>query len=1384
MKRQFSVVVLSLLFPVLMLAPSLTAQVKRVYIANDDHTDYMWTADENAYRSAFLEMLDYYLDLADRTAGNPADFRSRFNPDGSFWARVYEQNRTAVEFARLIDRVEDGTISLPLTLLNLAYGAMPAEAVLRSMYYAGRLERQYGVRLKLALAQENQTLPFGLGTLFAGAGASYFWKGICGCASQTPNPWDRPLDMYWWTGLDGSRILTKWNSMIRGDYYDIGGYAEARNPSGVIDFVLSSPEFQARHPYEVIGLFGYGGDDLKTFTEQFLQTAAEKTTSGVRVVVSNIIDFFQDFAASYGAVLPSQSLSFGNEWDLLSASMTELSARVKRAAEKLRTAEAMAALVSLRDASFMTGREAAREQAWVDLGMYYDHDWTADGSVITRDRRAAWQRERAAGIESYVDGLQAEARSALGGLIAKGSNSRFFVFNSLGWARTGAVDLPYSSSGNVHVVDNATGLEAPSQIVSVGGQSRLRIWAENIPPVGYKTFDIVSGSPSVFSDGPTAAGDLLENTRYRLRVGSNGAVISLVDKLRGGLEMVRTIDGRPVNDLGPGGGSIAVENIGPVSAALRITASGPLIHETTVTLYRASSRIDIENRINQNFSDLRTWDFAFNLDSSLLRHEEVGAVILARRAENGGSYSDRAARTDWLTLNHFADLSAGEVGLTISSPDLSFLRRGSSAPSYLDEHSSRISILAGGQVDGASLGIPDQGGDASFLQRFALETHGAYDAAAAMRFALEHQNPLEAGEAVGGTAYPGDSFSLLSVSSPGVFVWAVKPAEDTAGGGIVVRLWNQTGSAADFGIQFNGFTVEEAVRTSLIETPIGAAAVQSGLVSGNIPGFGWRAYQVKLNRETFWPEIRLSKTLFGFGAVRNGPVSPAGTTEVSNAGTGTLAWTATPSSDWISVAPTNGIGAGLLTLGIARTDLPAGVHQGTVVVADPGAWNSPQTITVNYEVFEPGTDAPPFGVFDTPPSGSTVASSIPVTGWALDDIGIQSVRIYQGTGAADRSLIGEAVLVEGARPDVEAAFPGYPQNTRAGWGYMMLTNFLPQGDGPYQLMAFATDLAGNEALLGAKPITVDNAAATLPFGAIDTPAQGGAASGTAYMNFGWALTPQPKFLPTDGSSITVWVDGAPLGHPSYNHYRADIAALFPGYANSAGAVGFFSLNTAVYTDGLHTIAWSATDSAGATDGIGSRYFSILNAGSVGSQSADAGLRSGVPESFPPDETKIFSVRSDQTGDAGLSFPENSRQPVFVKRGMETAAPAEIVVPAADGSLRIELSEVGRVAVYLNENDAGEAGTAIFERGKRMREATVAGRESRRARAARYEAYDLVLDRWRPLPIGASFDPFDGVLYWQPGPGFLGEFEFVVIDRQTATKRGLKIAIHPRATERR
>ncbi len=345
------------------------------------------------------------------------------------------------------------------------------------------------------------------------------------------------------------------------------------------------------------------------------------------------------------------------------------------------------------------------------------------------------------------------------------------------------------------------------------------------------------------------------------------------------------------------------------------------------------------------------------------------------------------------------------------------------------------------------------------------------------------------------------------------------------------------------------------------------------------------------------PRISLDRGRLNFG-VSGSAVTGGQEFRISNGGTGTLAWGLSAGDSRVSFSPSSGSGSGAVTVSVDASGLGTGSYTYALQVSAAGASNSPQTVTVALTVMTAGFDQPPFGVFEAPVNGATVRSSVPVTGWVLDDIGVDRVEIHRNAVSGEAGgwvYIGNALLVEGVRTDIEDQYSQYPFHFKGGWGYMMLTNFLPNsGNGSFTIHAVAVDNGGNRATLGSRSITVDNAGAEEPFGAIDFPAPGEVVSGTAYVNIGWVLTPPPGKVPEDGSTIRVYIDDVPVGQPEYNQYRSDVAGLFPGYANSGGSMGTFTLDTTQYEDGRHTIAWLATDDRGNSGGIGSRYFYIYN----------------------------------------------------------------------------------------------------------------------------------------------------------------------------------------------
>ncbi|MDQ3487011.1 MAG: phospholipase D-like domain-containing protein, partial [Acidobacteriota bacterium] len=202
------------------------------------------------------------------------------------------------------------------------------------------------------------------------------------------------------------------------------------------------------------------------------------------------------------------------------------------------------------------------------------------------------------------------------------------------------------------------------------------------------------------------------------------------------------------------------------------------------------------------------------------------------------------------------------------------------------------------------------------------------------------------------------------------------------------------------------------------------------------------------------PTVTLDLTSLSFGAtMRTGSfesASGAQTVRLRRNGTGQIAWIASASEPWITVAPSSGSGDGDLVVGIRYVPgLPtSGEVRGIVVVDVTGAANALPPIQVVLRLSQTGLATEPFGSFDTPVDGSrNVTGSIAVTGWALDDLQVTSVRIYRNclpidAGRCQNALgeqlfyIADAGFVEGSRPDVQASHPSLPNSSRAGWGYL------------------------------------------------------------------------------------------------------------------------------------------------------------------------------------------------------------------------------------------------------------------------------------------------------------------------------------------------------------
>ncbi len=178
--------------------------------------------------------------------------------------------------------------------------------------------------------------------------------------------------------------------------------------------------------------------------------------------------------------------------------------------------------------------------------------------------------------------------------------------------------------------------------------------------------------------------------------------------------------------------------------------------------------------------------------------------------------------------------------------------------------------------------------------------------------------------------------------------------------------------------------------------------------AGRIPAsrlgdpFGWR---IAIASPAAGAGLVLSQTGFTFTATSGGPSPPSRTLTVLGS-PGALAATATVSTfsgqGWLTVTPSSGNTPLALTVGVNPAGLAPGDYYGEIAIAAPGAANSPQIVTVVFNVAAANvTLAPtvePTGLLFTSPTGGPAPANqtIAVTNLGTAAVNFTTVLSFPG----------------------------------------------------------------------------------------------------------------------------------------------------------------------------------------------------------------------------------------------------------------------------------------------------------------------------------------------------------------------------------------------------
>ncbi|MBX9659750.1 MAG: choice-of-anchor D domain-containing protein [Nitrospiraceae bacterium] len=101
------------------------------------------------------------------------------------------------------------------------------------------------------------------------------------------------------------------------------------------------------------------------------------------------------------------------------------------------------------------------------------------------------------------------------------------------------------------------------------------------------------------------------------------------------------------------------------------------------------------------------------------------------------------------------------------------------------------------------------------------------------------------------------------------------------------------------------------------------------------------------------PTLTRNPSVLSFSAVQNGSSPAAQSLTIANTGPGTLTWTASSNSAWLTLnnaTSASGTNLGSVSIRVNPAGLSVGTHSGLITIVGTGAANSPQIVTVSFDV--------------------------------------------------------------------------------------------------------------------------------------------------------------------------------------------------------------------------------------------------------------------------------------------------------------------------------------------------------------------------------------------------------------------------------------------------
>ena len=511
-----------------------------IYLLQHTHTDIGYTKPQTEILAEHIRYIDYAIEYSELTENFPDDAKFRWTCEAAWAVKEYIMNRPKEQVDKFVKYVKKGQIEVAGMFFNMS--EIVDENSFKTFFEPLRTFKKLGIPIKTAIQNDVNGIAWCLADYLPDVGIKYFTMGENGHRALIP--FDRPT-LYKWESPSGKYLYS-----YRSDHYMTAngwGIDKVDDIEKIAPNIFNYLKILAvkGYPFDAIGVqySGYHTDNSppsmhanNLIREWNNKYASPKLRSAL------FYEFMDDVTARYGDKLPVIRAAYPDWWTDGFGSAARETAASRNTHSDMIAIQGLLSMAVLKGQALPSHTHDKIRHIHENLLFYDEHTFGASESIsdpTCANSQIQWAEKASYAWEALKNAQIMYETSAglLQNFIPRGQYPTVTFFNTLNWPRSGIIELyidheiiPYQRI--FKIIDESGNVLKTQYLRSRNEGTYYAVYAENIPPMGYKSYNIVVEKESGTGLSTAAINDYtIENDYYKIMLDPHkGDIKSLFDK--------------------------------------------------------------------------------------------------------------------------------------------------------------------------------------------------------------------------------------------------------------------------------------------------------------------------------------------------------------------------------------------------------------------------------------------------------------------------------------------------------------------------------------------------------------------------------------------------------------------------------------------------------------------------------------------------------------------------------------------------------------------------------------------------------------------------------------------------------------------------------------